>query len=222
MKVGKMTVLLVLISFTTACASGSQDTDPDDMSVEEHQAAAQEHEEKAEQHAEQYDSDAESQRQSPGVSTSTDTPEIEYDLEAYNPTEKHKEYAERHAKHANQHEEAAQALLNYEEKHCQKFPEETRATCPLMGQVASAVDVDSGVEMSFDEGVNFEAMVDHIRCHYAFARTEGHEGMATCPLYVKKIEIDSDSEARTVTIKAEGDEAVEKVRERARAHVVQP
>lgn len=222
MKFAKITVLFLLVSFTTACASGSQETEPDDMSVEEHRAAAEEHGEKAEQHAEQYDSDAKSQRQSPGVSTSADAPEIEYTLEAYNPTERHKEYAEKHKRHAEQHREAAEALLEYEEKHCQKFPEETRATCPLMGQVASAENVDGGVRMSFREGVNFEAMADHIRCHYAFARTEGHEGMATCPLYVKKIEIDSDAESKTVTITAEGDEAVEKVRERAKAHVAQP
>ena len=219
MSIHRFSVVFVAIAFLAGCANKAKNTEPDDMSVEEHQAAADEHEERAERHEEQYDPDAESQRQVATAATRPNAGGSTYRLETYNPTSRHEELAERHQEHVEQHEAAAQALLDYEEKHCARFPKKTRATCPLMGQVAGATEVKNGVRMSFHEDVNFEATSDHVQCHYAFARTEGYEGMETCPLYVNGIEVAENADARTITITAESKEAVEKIRERASAHV---
>jgi len=140
-----------------------------------------------------------------------------YGLTDYNPTEGHLAQAQQHQDLAAEHRAAAEELEAYEEHECARFPSQTRASCPLLGQVASVEDVDGGVRVVLSEGANAAAVADHMRCHLAYARTQGREGMDRCPLYVEGAAVDSEGDI-TLTTNA-GDAAVAELRRRARAHV---
>jgi hypothetical protein len=85
-----------------------------------------------------------------------------------------------------------------------------------LGQVARVTDVDGGVRIELIEGANREAVADHMRCHVAYARAQGCEGMSQCSLYVEGASVGSD-DALTLTTNA-GPAGVTDLRRRARAH----
>ena len=213
-------ILFALASLLLAsCASQkAAGTEPDDMSVEEHQAAAAEEEEKAQDHREKYDPNAKEQKTR--IDPSGDPSQVgQYETTTYNPTKSHLEEAKKHERHAEQHEKAAKALLDFEQKQCAKFPDETRANCPLMGQVEGVEDVNKGAKLSIADGVSLDAITDHMRCHFAFARTEGYDGMETCPLYLEKLSFEKIEDDHAVIIQTDDSNSVEAVRKRSRDHV---
>lgn len=193
-----------------ACGGG-QGTHPDDMSAEEHRRAAEREDTESERHGSQYDSDS---RRPIGAQTAQS--DMFFGLSDYNPTEGHLSQAQQHEDLAAEHRAASAALEAFEEQECARFPPETRRVCPLLGHVASVEDVDGGVRIQLSEGANAAAVADHMRCHLAFARTQGREGMDHCPLYVEGATVDGE-EGITVTTDA-GDQAVAELRQRARAH----
>jgi hypothetical protein len=197
-----------------AACGGSQGTNPDDMSAEEHRRAAATEEEEAAEHEAEYDPDARSTMGTANAPTS----ESFYGPDLYNPTEVHLAEAQRHEDLAEEHRAAAEALEAYEEQECARFPPATRAACPLLGQLESVEDVEGGVRLRFAEGVPLDAVADHMRCHVAYARTRGREGMEHCPLYVEGAAVGTDDGAVTLTTDA-GEEAVAELRARARAHL---
>lgn len=200
----------------TACSSQSAGSKPDDMSADEHQEHSGEHQKKAEEHQEQYDPDARSTRSRVRAETQGD---VTYKREVYNPTEFHNKLNERHKRHAEQHQKAAEQLRSFEEDHCSRFPEETRAACPLMGQIEKVDDIERGVQLTFADGAPVEAIVDHMKCHFAFARADGYEGMDQCPLYLEGVSIEREEDEDVVTVTTQESEAVEALRERSRAHL---
>ena len=210
-------IALIGLSLLVACSSQAAGTNPDDMSAEEHQAAAEAHEATAEKHAEDYDPEA--RTAGPPVSDDPFRGAV-YGLETYNPTEYHHRMSERHQDHARQHREAGETLLAFEEESCGKFPAETRAECPLMGQVQAVEDVDGGVQLNFREGVSLAAVEAHMKCHFAYARTQGYEGMDSCPLYLRGLSIESDAESHTVTVTTTDSAVVESLRQRSREHAL--
>jgi len=203
-----------LIAMTAAwlAACGSQGTHPDDMSAEEHRDMAAGDEAEADEHESQYDPDS---RQPIGANTAGQS-DLFYGLADYNPTEGHLAEAQRHQDLAAEHRAAAAALEAFEEQECARFPSETRASCPLLGQVTSVENVDGGVRVVLSEGANAAAVADHMRCHLAYARTQGREGMDHCPLYVEGATVDAEGGITLTT--AAGDSAVAELRQRARAH----
>ncbi len=208
--------LLTFVVILAGCATQNPGTDPDDMSVEEHKQTAEEHEERAEKHEEQYDPEAveartETARETTGYET--------YSTETYNPTAEHLKEAKKHERHAEQHLEAAQTLETFEEKQCSRFPQDVRPTCPLMGRVIDTENVEDGVLVTFNEEVALEPTVDHIKCHFAFARTQGYEGMDSCPLYLKGISVEAKPGSNAVLLKTDNPDSVEPLRQRARDHV---
>jgi len=192
-----------------ACG-GAQGTEPESASAADHRSAADAEEREAEGHEAQYDSTSQQQEAVPSS-------EVYYGLDVYNPTEVHLAQAERSRELAAQHRAAAEALESYEEAQCGSFPAETRARCPLLGQVASVTSVENGVQLDLAEGVSMAAVADHMRCHVAFAATRGREGMDQCPLYVEGAEVHADDGLRLTT--GAGDDAVAALRARANAHV---
>lgn len=207
-----------MIALVVSCASQkTAGSDPDDMSVEEHREAAEKEEEKAEKHREQYDPSAKETKRR----AQAGNPEagIEYTTTEYNPTTQHLEEAKTYEEHAKQHEQAAQTLLEFENEQCAKFPEKTRAQCPLMGQVRAVEEVDGGAKLMIAEGVALDAIADHMRCHFAFARTEGYEGMETCPLYLNDLTIEPVESDHAVIIRTSDSSNVDGVRQRSRDHV---
>lgn len=161
---------VIALSLFVACSSQAAGTSPDDMAADDHHAEAEAHEATAEEHRKKYDEDARAAR----VPASSDPTRADFfQLEYYNPTQHHLRESERHQEHARQHREAGETLLAFEEEHCEKFPAETRAECPLMGQVEEVEDVERGVQLNFREDVPLTAAKEHMKCHFAFARTEG-------------------------------------------------
>lgn len=199
-----------------ACAQ-SEGAQPDDMSVEAHRHEAQKHERLSAEHAAEYDPQATASRER----TVGNPSEQIYATETYNPTAHHRTTAKRHAEHAEQHRHAAQALVQFEEAHCAKFPEQTRAQCPLMGQVTAVEDIAGGARLTLAAGVPLQAMVDHMECHFAFARTEGYQGMQSCPLYLEAVSVEAEPATHSVRLTTTEADAVQPLRERSRAHLEQ-
>lgn len=204
---------LMLACAVGVAACGGQGTHPDDMSAEGHREAAAGSEEEAAQHQSQYDPDAR-------VMTASETTvisDLAYGPDVYNPTDPHLTEAQRLRDLAEAHRRAAASLEAYEAQECARFPAETRAACPLLGQVTSVEDVEGGVEIVVADGIRADAVADHMRCHVAYARTQGREGMDHCPLYVEGARVSSDGMLSLTT--DGGEDAVEELRRRARAHV---
>ena len=202
--------LALAIPLLLACGGGDPSTQPEHSGAAEHRQAGAGQEEEAEHHEAQYDP---TQVQQEAVPNS----EFWYGLDVYNPTEIHLQQAEEARTLAEQHRAAAASLESYEEQECARFPAETRASCPILGQVATVTDVPGGVRLEVKEGVRGDAVADHMRCHVAYAATEGREDMDRCPLYVQGANVESD-DAIVLTTDA-GDEAVAGLRRRARLHV---
>jgi hypothetical protein len=210
-----LTLVIALLLGVGACSSQAPGTKPDDMSVEEHKKHAEKHQKMSEEHQEQYKSGARATREEAPVDPNKDV----YTLEIYNPTEHHQDSAKQHQRHAEQHDQAGQTLMAYEETHCAKFPEETRSSCPLMGQVKAVEDIEGGVRITFHDDVPMQATVDHMQCHFAFARAEGYDGMQSCPLYLEGVTVEAQDEGQSVTLTTDEAEAVEPLRKRSRAHL---
>ncbi len=211
------TLTLTALIGIGACSAQAPGTKPDDMSVEEHREHARKHQELAEKHHEQHDPNAHSARGKTAINPTTGV----YSSEVYNPTEHHQQTANQHRRHAEQHNKAAEKLLSYQESHCAKFSDETRSVCPLMDQIKAVEDIEGGVRLTFHDGVAMQPTVEHIQCHFAFARTEGYSGMDSCPLYIEGVSVERQDGGPSVTLTTDKPEAVESLRERSRSHLSQ-
>ncbi len=185
-------------------------TRPDDMSADEHRAAAAHEEGESEHHADQYDPDAE-------VGQAIRAGEYEFAETYYNPTENHQRSAERHKTHAAEHLAAAKALEGFEQAECASFPPKTRAVCPILGNVVASQPTPSGATLTLAKDVNVAAAAAHVRCHLAYARTKGHKGMPGCPLYLKGVQ--SKTNGNTIDLTISDAEQVKELQRRAAEHV---
>ena len=210
------------LPFTTALSGCASDgTKPDDMSADEHRAAAAKERQVAEQHEEKFDPNATSTRPQDSVNRSNTVPGIDdvtWPEDVYNPTSPHKLTAEAHLKMAAKHEAAAAALEAYEDGVCKKISKKVRGMCPLLGPVSSVEDIDGGVRMHIRDGVKLQAIVDHMNCHMAYARTEGHKGMDECPLYLKGLTVKAGDGIVDLVTSDSG--TVDELRKRAKTHAI--
>jgi hypothetical protein len=198
-------VALVLAS----CADTSPAVRPDDMSAAEHHAAAQ-----REGAAARRD-EARVEQDSPGSERDYLTT-----VPISDPTQGPLAEAEKHREHARQHERAAQFLEQFEEVECRHFSPRTRAACPLLGPVVRIDDIEGGVSVLFKPGIPVDAVVAHMRCHYAFARARGFDPSVSCPLYLRGIEIRRAIDPMAVEIVSSDPRAVREIRRRAREEAV--
>jgi hypothetical protein len=184
--------LLLVVSAAAAAAGAcgtSRDTvKPDDMGAAQHREEAAREKEAARQHAREYDPKATvpSPFHEAGGPASG---EYAYPLSVYNPTEAQLRRADEHRAHARQHEKAAQELERFEAAECVGFPPAARAACPLLRPVTRIDDLGDGVRVTFASGTPIDAVFAHMRCHYAYARTRAFDDAASCPLYIRGIEI---------------------------------
>lgn len=210
-----LTAAMALLS-VSGCASDG--TKPDDMSAAQHRAAAEHERSEAEQHSKEYDPHAISPRDpSGGEDIIYGVDDVYWAGDVYNPTAPHRSLAEAHQDLAHAHEAAAKSLEQFEEAECKAFPASTRPSCPLLGPVASVEDIERGVRLRLSEGFAVEPVAAHVRCHFAFARTQGYEGMDACPLYLKGLRV-QEGEGFIDLLLDDGDQ-IEALRSRARAHV---
>jgi hypothetical protein len=206
--------LALAVALPWACGAPQ----PDDLSVAEHLREARAHEREAAEHEAEYDPDV---RLAQPQGT-FDHPELFWGSEVYNPTEAQLAAAARHRERAAAHRRAAAQLAAWEEAECARFPPETRTACPLLLGVTETEDVPGGIRISFAPDVSRDALLDHIRCHLAFARSHHRWGMAGCPLYVKGVRAEGRGARQILlTVEGAGEDAVAQLRRRARAYVIE-
>lgn len=201
-----------IVSFMLSGCATASGARPDDMSAAEHREAARRDEKKAAEEEAKYDPDAARGEQSWNN-------KIYFPEKIYNPTEKHQFNANEYKEYARQHREAAQKLEEYEVEECAAFPKSTRVKCPLIGNVERVEDIEGGARLYFfGDPPNIKAIAEHMRCHYAFGRKVGREGMPDCPLYLKDLDIEISGD-RSVDITSNDAAVVEKIRKRSLHHV---
>jgi hypothetical protein len=202
--------------FGVACAAREPNVKPTDMSASDHRAEAQHQKDLAQQDDSQYRPSA---SRVVGLAPPGDATGVAFPVEIYNPTDSYLQKADEHRAHAKEHERAAAALEKFEDGQCKAFPERTRAACPLLGPVTKIDDVDRGVRVSFAPGTRVDAVVAHMRCHYAYAKAHGFDARVSCPLYMPGIEI-SPAGGTAVEIKVRKRDQVDELRARAREEAV--
>jgi hypothetical protein len=173
--------------FGAACAATQPRVQPEDMSAASHREQAANERKLAQESADRYDpAAARTNALAPPVPADGS---VAFPSSVYNPTEGNLRQADAHRAHARQHEAAALALEKYEAAECAQFPERTRAACPLLGPVTKIDDVSRGVRVTFAPGTRVDAVVAHMRCHYAYARSHGFDERVSCPLYMPGLEV---------------------------------
>jgi hypothetical protein len=138
----------------------------------------------------------------------------------YNPTEGQLARVDEHRVHARAHERAAEALERFEDSACLNFPPATRAACPLIGPVAHVDDVAGGVRVRFVPGTRVDAVLAHMRCHYAYARARAFAEAASCPLYMRGIDIKQGKDPLAIEITTGEADQVAELRARSREEAV--
>jgi len=232
--------LLPAAALVLVLGCGTPGSAPDDMSAAEHRVTAQARGAQAASHRRQYDPNA--IRTLPGAYygpySGYYSPYysdyyggyagdyygyrgLYWDVEAYNPTQRHLVAAEALDREQRDHLAAAKTLEKFEEGQCAAFPPKTRVTCPLLGHIEAVDEAFGGVQLRFDEDVNVNAAVAHIRCHMAFARTRARVGMDSCPLYIPGLELARVGD-RTIELTAGDPGGLEELRLRSRQHLATP
>ena len=215
-----------------SCAAAERDPPSLDASAEAHRREAEAHAATAREHKERYDprGGAPDYRTYHGMEPNTPTygtwdgyddleDDFYWDMQQYNPSAVHLLRSEDHRRQEREHLAAAKALESYEERQCKAFPRETRAMCPLLGQVAAVEDVEGGVRIRFHERVDVNAVMAHVRCHLGFAQARGRVGMDQCPLYLDGVRAQRVPRSRDIDLISDGEAGLEELRRRTRAHV---
>jgi len=189
------------------------------MSAEEHRRrAAREHSASA-THASQWNPQAARPTpfRNPIDSASQDPP---FTAEVYNPTDRHLQAAEKHHRHARQHEAAAEKLEQFEEQECRSFPPASRAACPFLGPATQVRDIEKGISVRMADSVRVDAVVAHMKCHAAYAQARGFPPDTTCPIYVRGVSIRQGANPREIELTVADPSLVTELRQRARDEVV--
>jgi hypothetical protein len=182
---------------TAGCARGVR---PDDQSAEAHRAEAQKEQAEAEAHRREFDPNQTHTRVAAGHGRADAPVDVEY--ASYNPTEWHLHEADRLSAHARAHEKAAAELEKFEMEECHAFTPKVRAACPVGGPVTRVDDLPDGVRFVLADNAPIDAVVAHMKCHFAWARTRGFADLPGCPVYIKGIEIRLSADGKSVEVTA--------------------
>jgi hypothetical protein len=185
------------------------------MSAAEHRQMADQERQQAEEHG----GEVRGNTDVPVITPSDPGSGFIYGTDTYDPAARHRAQAGRHEQLAAEHEAAAEALESFENAECAQFPPATRASCPLIGSIASVRDVDGGVEITLAEDANAPAILAHIRCHLAYAATRGREGMESCPLYIRGVPVAAGDSERTIVLSVADASLLSELRLHTRAHL---
>jgi hypothetical protein len=216
MRLGKNESWAVALVLGLACSASNPSVKPDEASVAGHREEAHRESQTAAKEAAMY----KPQAAQPSPFGDPLGKDYLYSVPLYNPTEGHLHEAELHRAHARQHEAAAQFLERFEEAECRQFPPSTRAACPLLGPVIRLEDISGGVRATLADGAPVDAVLAHMRCHYAYARARGFDDKVGCPLYVKGIDIRKGLDPRAIELVAKDEPTVRLIREHAREEAV--
>ena len=213
----RLQILLSSVAIvSSSCGGAAPGTRPDDMSAADHERASQRDEATAEHHDAEYDPNATDTRDRRGA-VAVQVPESAGSGQPYNPTTVHREDAANSRERAEQHAAAAQTLQQFEAVECRGFAPESRAACPLLSDVTGIEDIEGGVRITFATGVPVDAVIARIRCHFAYARARGYQGMGSCPLYVRGVDVRAGV-GGTLELVASDAASTPLIRERTRTH----
>jgi hypothetical protein len=207
------------LAFGIGCTSSSTAVRPDQMSAESHRQSAARERQAAHNEVLQ----SRSATSEPNISLSVgDSSQglYAFPVEMYDPKTRHLRRAQLLSAHAQEHEAAAASLETFEQAECKEFPPATRSACPLLGPVVELVDVPGGIRARFKDGIRVDAVLAHMRCHYAYARARGFGAAAGCPLYIRGIEIRRASDLMSVEIVGHDAAVTAEIRSRAREEAV--
>jgi hypothetical protein len=212
-----LAVVLSVVGLAFGCGQSNQTVKPSDMSAEAHRQEAQ----KAAAAADREQRKADTPVPPPNLATGGGNPEgYYYDRSVYDASNEHLARARELGEHARQHEAAAATLEKFEQAECKQFPAATRAACPLLGPVVSITDIPRGVTVRFADGTRADAVLAHMRCHLAFAQAHGFGPAASCPLYMKGIDIRAGSDPRTIDIVSANAKTARKVQALSREEAI--
>lgn len=186
---------------------------PDEMSAEAHRTEAVREEQRSASERARYSPAAEQVTVEPDHSR--DDTVVDHG-QVYNPTQRYLSAAGRDDKHARQHLAAAAKLESFEQAECAAFAPAVRVACPANGPITRVEDTREGVRLYFAHSVDLISIAAHMRCHLAFARAEGFDQSADCPLYLKGVSILVNEKQYTVELNADTPAARDELRRRAR------
>ena len=90
-----------------------------------------------------------------------------------------------------------------------------RHLCPFANAVTEVELIEDGVALYLPPKVQTDAVLAHMRCHHAFGRYHGFEGMSQCPLYLPGIDISPDESRNAIRVTSTDREVVRLVQARA-------
>jgi hypothetical protein len=207
---------LLLSVAAASCSGTASSVKPDEMSAAQHREEAAREQEAARREASLYRPGA-AQPSPFGAPMGADGTS---GVPIYNPTEGHLAEADWHRRHAREHEKAAQALERSEDAACRALAPAARAACPFLGPVVRIDDIDGGVRVTFKPGAQIDTIVTQMRCHYAFSRTRAFAETASCPLYLRGIEIRRAADPAAVEITSRDPQAAAEIRVRSRQEAI--
>lgn len=207
--------VFALLPMLVSCAPAPRPVRPDDMSAAAHRREAVREQEEADRHVAEFEPRATQPVTPMGPVVDVEDTYI-YPTTVYNPTEHHLDEAVRHHAHAAEHDAAARELERFEEAQCGELPPETRSACPILHGVASIVDVPHGVRITFAPDEPVAAVVAHLRCHAAWARTRGYPAEMSCPLYRKGIRVVPDADGKSIDVTIDDADMVDVIRKQIR------
>lgn len=203
-----------------SCGGAERGVRPDDMSAEAHRAEAEREHALAEAYLKEAERAPEpSVRASPPFTMDDPGKTYIYPPSVYDPRAEHLEKAHRHRLHALQHERAAEELERFEAAECAGFPPQTRAACPVLGDVTRIVDVKEGVRIEFSDATRMDAVAAHMECHFAYARARGYPADPECPLYVKGVRLERVG-PHAIVLVAPDERTARLIRVLARKHAI--
>lgn len=225
------TILASIIPALMVACGGSQGTQPHDMSMAEHQAAARNEDQASQGHSAQYNPAATETKQVCGKAQVCWT-------SIQNPTEQHKQDADRHHELAMKHRAAAGALVAAENESCAGIDQADRDMTPFEHRedIASVKPIEEDVKVKQDNvkrlkgaeivfravpGMTAEWLQRSINCHMARAAAVGFDmaEMSDCPLMLKNIKatVASVGDGFAVRITSDDKATAEKILSRAQA-----
>ncbi len=188
-----MKIYIAMIGTLFVSCAGSRPK-PDDMSAAAHRREAVLEKQKASYELSKYDPLSRKVVIDPAAARTGFEEE-----DTINPTVPHLKRAERIAAHAAEHESAAAALEQFEGEECTGLPLQIRVACPLM-RSTSVEKIESGVRVHLKSTEDVEPTLALMRCHLAYARAQAFEGLPSCPLYMKGVEINASANGRAIEI----------------------
>lgn len=221
-RLGPATAFLLLLSACTGLKSGG--TPPQEMSAAEHRRHADQHSEEAKRHRDKFDPDASRTSpiafQFPVVSRpDADPADLSQQRPAKhtkgNPTEKHLHHAHEHQRHAAEHRASALHLERSTDLACQGLHDDTRELCPFSEPDVLVVTTDEKVIITLTPDADSGEFLARLECHYAQATETHFEGMATCPLYIQKLDVKKSPDRSSIVISSEDPQSTRELLKRA-------